>query len=101
MKIKGGAYQISQGFEARIGRDHIRFNAPVRRIVQSDNGVVVSLTDGTQLEAEYVVVATPPHLGATISFEPALPIKRTRLMQHSLPGLQPWSLCMERRTFFF
>ena len=42
---------------------------------------------GEECFAKRVIIALPPHLAAAFEYVPALPLKRLRLMQHSLPGL--------------
>ena len=85
-KVRGGAYQITQGFARRVGDARIRLNSPVRRIEQDADGATVTTAAGETLRAKRVIVATPPHLSAVLQFEPPLPLKRLRLLQHSLPG---------------
>jgi monoamine oxidase len=50
----------------------IRLGAPVVRVVQGDAGVMATLGDGTEVDAEAAVVAVPLNTLGTIEFEPPL-----------------------------
>jgi monoamine oxidase len=66
----GGSQQISIVMAAALG-NRIVLNAPVRKIVQTGSGVVVS-SASTSVTAQRVIVAIPPHLNLGIDYEPAL-----------------------------
>ncbi len=40
--LKGGSQQISQLLVERIGKEHVRLETPVKKIVQNDDGSCIS-----------------------------------------------------------
>ncbi|MBM4014704.1 MAG: FAD-dependent oxidoreductase [Planctomycetes bacterium] len=74
-RCKGGNQQLAtalqQAFTAAGGT--LRLGARVQRIDQTGAAVRVTLTDGTALDCEDVVLATPPTTWDAIEFAPALP----------------------------
>ncbi len=83
-KFIGGMHQIAAGLARELG-ERVVLSAPVRRIVQDDDGVRV-ITDRGQFEARAVIVATPPGPAQRIQFEPHLPAKRDGLQQRMPMG---------------
>jgi monoamine oxidase len=75
----GGVHQIARKIAADLG-ERVVLKAPVRRIVQSDSGVVVT-SDAGEWRAKRVIVAVPPALCERIDFQPALPALRAKLTQ--------------------
>jgi monoamine oxidase len=84
-RFVGGSQEIALRVAADLG-DRVRLSAPVRRIEHTPDGVRVH-TDTTTYDASAVVVATPPHLHATIEFSPALPAARNQLSHRMPPGM--------------
>jgi monoamine oxidase len=82
--VDGGAPEIAKRLGARIG-EALHLSSPVRRIRQSDTGVEV-FSDRLTVEAERVIVATPPLLGSRIEYDPALPAAHTQLYRRMLSG---------------
>ena len=72
-RITETTQEIARRLAARLG-DRVVLNAPVRRIVQGDDGVTVA-TDSAVIDAKYAVVTTAPAHRRDIEFEPALPEK--------------------------
>ncbi len=73
----------SQLIPIRLARpfdDHIAFDAPVRRIVQGDDGAVVHTARGA-VRARRVVMAVPPPKVLGIDWSPNLPARRAALMR--------------------
>lgn len=67
----GGAQEVPVRMARELG-EKVVLDAPVRRIVQRDPGVFV-YSDRCTVEAEAVVVTTPPALRKDIAYDPALP----------------------------
>jgi monoamine oxidase len=80
LDVKGGAQQDrfpegTQQIAVRMAEalgERVRLSAPVRRIVRTEDGVVVHV-DGAAITARAVVVAVPPQHRGAIDFDPALP----------------------------
>ena len=83
-KFKGGMQQIPQRMADALG-DRVVMGAPVRKIVQDDEGVRVE-TDKGDFTARFVIVAVPPGPAARIQFEPHLPAARDGLQQRMAMG---------------
>jgi monoamine oxidase len=83
-RFVGGSQRIPLEVARALG-DKVVLNAPVRRIEQSDRGVVV-VTDTGRVSAGRVVVAVPPALTASIVWAPGLPPKRAQLLQRAPHG---------------
>ncbi len=69
----GGNQQLAQRLVAEIGRERVRLQMPVEKIVHADSKVVVTARDGSTYEGDDVVLATPPSCWSNIQFEPTLP----------------------------
>lgn len=80
----GGSQRVPLEVAKALG-DRVVLSAPVRRIEQSDNGVVVT-SDAGRVRAGRVIVAVPPSLTAGIVWAPALPAKRAQLTQRTPQG---------------
>lgn len=78
-KFKGGMNQIARLMAAELG-ERVVLGAPVRRIVQSDDGVE-AITDKGPFTGRFVVVALPAAPASRIVFEPHLPAARDGLTQ--------------------
>ncbi|NQE92964.1 FAD-dependent oxidoreductase [Nocardia terpenica] len=63
---------------AQLGADHIHLDAPVRRIGQTGNGVVVETDDAT-VHGLRAIIATPIPQVVKIDFDPQLPPALARL----------------------
>jgi monoamine oxidase len=78
-RFVGGSQLISQRVAAALG-SVVQLGTPVRRIVQTSNGVSVE-SDLLTVSAQHVVVAVPPALAARIDYDPLLPAARDLLTQ--------------------
>lgn len=76
-RVRGGMGQLAQRLADGIP---VRLGEPVRRIVQSAEGVEVH-TDEHVHYGQRVVVAIPPTLAGRIAYEPAMPARRDQLTQ--------------------
>jgi monoamine oxidase len=83
-RLVGGSQLISIRMAQRLG-GRVVLNAPVRRITQSGNGVVID-SDGGSWRANRVIVAIAPTLAGRIDYEPALPAPRDGLTQRVPQG---------------
>jgi len=83
-RLEGGAQLLPLGLAESLG-ERVRLGAPVRRIAQSGDGLVVS-ADGLEVEAGRVVVALPPALAARIELDPPPPADRRQLGERLRPG---------------
>src|SRR5262245_13473782 len=82
--LDGGPPAVAERMAAALG-DAVRLGRPVRAIVQRDDGVQVH-ADDLVVDAEHVIVATPPSLAARIAYEPGLPPAHQHLMMRMAPG---------------
>jgi monoamine oxidase len=82
--IVGGAQSLSLALAADLG-DSVVLGAPVRRLVQSRDGVEAVSDDGTR-SGRYAVVAIPPTLAGRIEYEPSVSVGRDQLTQRFAMG---------------
>ena len=75
--VAGGAGSIAERVAVELG-DRVRLNAPVRRIAQRNDHVLVECPD-VEVSARHAVVVVPPALALEIEFDPALPDDRLTL----------------------
>jgi monoamine oxidase len=80
----GGAGQIPERLAQELG-DHIRLESPVLRVEQDAAGVTVATPHGSY-RAEFLIVATPPHLAGSIDYDPPLPARRIQFTQRAPMG---------------
>lgn len=83
-RFRGGSQLIAIRMAERLG-ERVRLNAPVRRIEDAGDGVAIR-TDGGDLEAERVIVASSPTLAARIDYDPPLPARRDQMTQRMPQG---------------
>ncbi|HSP39634.1 MAG TPA: flavin monoamine oxidase family protein [Frankiaceae bacterium] len=83
-RFVGGSQRVALEVAKALG-DRVVLSAPVRRIEQTDSGVVVT-SDAGRVRAGRVIVAVPPSLTAGISWSPILPPKRAQLAQRTPQG---------------
>lgn len=76
-RFVGSSQELSIRLAAKIG-DALVLSSPVRRIEQTDTGVVVT-SDKQTVRASYAIVAIPPPLANRIDFQPLLPVTRDAL----------------------
>jgi monoamine oxidase len=77
-RIAGGSQQLAERLADQL--DHrVILNAPVQRIVQEDDGVIVHTEAGT-FRSRYLISTTAPAHRRDIDFEPALPEQAAGLM---------------------
>ncbi len=77
-RIREGTHEVARRLAERLG-GKIRFGEPVRAVTQDGGGVTVE-TDASALRCRRVVICVPPPIAHQISFTPALPDSRARLL---------------------
>ena len=80
----GGAGQIPERLAEELG-DRILLDQPVLRIEQ-DGAAATVTTSGGKYRADFVIVATPPHLAGAIDYDPAPPARRIQFTQRAPMG---------------
>lgn len=77
MHCTGGTQQLAEKLAASFvkarGAEALRLKTAVHSLNVRDNGVTLGLSDGTQLEADDVVLTVPPTTWNKIAFRPTLP----------------------------
>ena len=79
-----GAQSLSLRLADQLG-SRVTLSSPVRRISQSEDGVVVT-SDHLTAHAKRVIVAVPPTLAGRIDYDPPLPSSRDHYTQRSPQG---------------
>lgn len=83
-RLAEGFQEVSKRLARKLG-DKVILEAPVRKIRQSENGVIVS-SDRGEIKCARVIVAIPPTLAGRIDYDPALPASRDLLTQKTPMG---------------
>jgi monoamine oxidase len=97
-RFVGGSQLVPLRVAEQLG-DRVVLSAPVRRIAQTDSGVVVG-ADGVQVTAARAVIAVPPPLAARITYEPVLPAARDQLTQRFPMGSVAKVVAVYERPFW-
>ena len=79
-----GAQSLSVGLAKQLG-DSVRLGMPVRRLVQSKEGVD-AVTDAETIGGRFAVVAVPPPVAGRIEYEPSVSVARDQLTQRFAMG---------------
>lgn len=98
-RFVGGSQRIALAIAALLG-DHVRLEAAVSSITQTQDGVLVQTADGQAVDARFVVVAIPPAVVPTIGFTPPLPGERMQFVQRVAPGTVIKYLAVYDRPFW-
>jgi len=96
-RVEGGAQGLALGVAAQLG-ERVRLGAPVRRIEQRGDSVLLA-GEGFELEAGRAIVALPPALAAGIELDPPLP-ERRRLGERMRPGVPAKCLALYAEPFW-
>jgi monoamine oxidase len=83
-RLEGGMQRLAEEMAAPFV-ECIRFNAPARRIAQSQSGAAVFGQD-YMYRAPRVIVAIPPPLAHRLEFDPVLPGVKDQALQHVVMG---------------
>lgn len=82
-KISGTAAAVAHRLVSDLPVDRMHFNAPITRLVQTDEGVTVYAghpnTGGPVVRAAYAVLAIPPSQAGRVKFEPEMPFERVKV----------------------
>jgi monoamine oxidase len=97
-RLDGGAQLLPLGLAERLG-DRVRLGAPVTRIAQRSDSVVVTAGD-LQVEAERAIVALPRSVAARVEFEPALPDAHRLVGERLLPGRLTKCMALYEQPFW-
>jgi monoamine oxidase len=72
IKLVKGMRALIEAIAAQATRTDIRLNAPVRRVVQTGDGVRVELQSGAAVAARTAVITLPMNVLNSVEFEPRL-----------------------------
>lgn len=81
-RIVGGFGALIDAMATPIPQHQWRLNAHVTHLSQTPNGINATLSDGTKIEADHVILALPPRMAANITFTPSLPENAMQAMQN-------------------
>ncbi|MEM1262851.1 MAG: NAD(P)/FAD-dependent oxidoreductase [Pseudomonadota bacterium] len=79
-RLDGGFSALIRALVERIPPTARQLNTNVVRITATGRACVAHLDDGTEIEADQIVLAMPPRIAANIIFDPALPDETARQM---------------------
>jgi monoamine oxidase len=83
-RLIGGTQPMSEALAKELG-DSVLLETPVRRLVQSPDGVE-AVSDAQTIGARYAVVAVPPAVAGRIQYEPTVSVGRDQVMQRFAMG---------------
>ena len=72
MKLAKGTKALIEAIASQATRADIRLNAPVRRVIQTADGVRVELASGETVAARTAVITLPMNVLNSVEFEPRL-----------------------------
>ncbi len=93
-----GAQSISEALAAELG-DSVRLATPVRKLVQSRDGVD-AVSDQDAVGGRFAIVAIPPTLAGRIQYEPGVSVSRDQLTQRFAMGAAVKVLVTYERAFW-
>jgi len=79
-RLRGGTFGLAERLARSLG-EVVRCGQPVKRITQSEVGIVVETPD-LRIVTNHVIVALAPSLAASIAFDPPLPAQRDLIHRH-------------------
>lgn len=90
-RFHGGSQRVPLLLAEQLGEERLRLGAPVRRIEQRGEGVVLHADGhepgaGLAVRAKRAIVAVPPTLAGRIAYDPPLPALRDQLTQRMPQG---------------
>ncbi|MEM6639152.1 MAG: NAD(P)/FAD-dependent oxidoreductase [Pseudomonadota bacterium] len=85
MRVVGGFAAVTRQLAARVDATDLHLSTPVQTLVLGDDGVTVE-AEGRVFTADQVVLAMPPRLINSLTFQPALPESFSR----SLAAVSTW-----------
>lgn len=72
-RLEGGLAALVDGLADRVPDHRKHLNAQITSVIRTDDGILATLQNDTQIEANHVVLALPPRIAAEITFTPNLP----------------------------
>lgn len=105
-RFQGGSQRLALLMAEQLGEERLWLRAPVRRIEQTDGGVVVYANgpggdpDGPIVRARRAIVAIPPTLAGRIVYDPPLPTLRDQLTQRMPQGTVIKTMAIYERPFW-
>lgn len=72
-RIAGGLAALTDAMAAHLGKERLRLSTRVTGLVHEDEGIKATIAGGAAVHARRVVLALPPRIAATLSFDPTLP----------------------------
>ena len=84
-RVIGGMARITEALAADLG-DRVRLDSPAATITATDHRVVVTLRDGSTVEASQCIVALPPVLATALDYQPPLDQWRQETASRVAPG---------------
>ena len=97
-RFVSGAQSISDQLAGALG-DAVLLGTPVRRLVQSGEGVDAE-SDSRTVGGRYAIVAVPPVLAGRIDYEPAVSVERDQLTQRFAMGAAVKVVVTYERAFW-
>lgn len=97
-RLVAGAQTVSQALAAELG-DSVRLALPVRKLVQSRDGVD-AVSDGDAIGGRFAIVAIPPNLAGRIEYDPLVSVARDQLTQRFAMGAAVKVLVTYERAFW-
>lgn len=79
-RLEGGLSRLTDALQDRLPQARKQVNAQVTGLEQTGNGIRATLSDGSAVKADRVVLAMPPRLAAGLVFSPALPTAALQAM---------------------
>lgn len=84
----------------RLGAERVRTNTRVVGIEQTGAGVAVRTQSGEVFKARKVIIAVPPPMLTSISFQPPLPQERMKLQENTQMGVVYKAVAVFERPFW-
>ncbi|KPK16441.1 MAG: hypothetical protein AMJ62_05485 [Myxococcales bacterium SG8_38] len=97
-RFVAGAQSVSRALAAELG-DSVRLGMPVRKLVQSRDGVD-AVSDGDAVGGRFAIVAVPPSLAGRIEYDPLVSVARDQLTQRFAMGAAVKVLVTYERAFW-
>ncbi len=100
--LEGGNQILPDKFAELLG-ERVRKNCPVTAIEHGDSGATVHFSENEksrQLSADYLVLAVPPILVATLNIAPAWPERKAFALEHTRMSMQSRILIQTRTAFW-
>ncbi len=92
LRLAGGMQSLVDGLVAGLDPARLSLKTPVTAIAREENGIAVTIESGETLTARHVVIAVPPRIAASISFDPPLP----DAAQRALTTIPTWMGAMAK-----